>query len=433
METRPMPSWAIVVMCTLLFGAASVMAWQSVALAADGAYQLVLVVGSGDVWGLDARILAAWTHQAAVVLALRAGVTDTQLLSILLGVGQLLVPAVAWSVAVVLSRGDRLVCAAVAMIAALNAGTTWFVSVSEIVLAVPLTTLVAVLLWRPGTWRARDIGIAVVASAVLVASYETAVLTGAVLMAWAAWRATRAPTRTERIACATVATLSLASVVVALSGTRSGANPTHSQSLLYYVVSLEPWPFYAALAGIATVIAPLGWSTGRLRGLLLALGCGALAIAILGLEPSAVTAFQARGGAAITGFMLELFLLWRWIAARAASGPAVGEPPSRLLVAIPVVAVVAMVTVNVGPVSRWARSLDAFRDGVNASAGVTDVADVLPPDRGEVRWGWTSTSLSLLVRGEPSAGVLVDPNPSIVPFAPGAAREQIPDEYTWRG
>jgi hypothetical protein len=432
METRPMPSWAIVVMCALLVGAASVMAWQSVALAADGAYQLVLVVGSGDVWGLDARILAAWTHQAAVVFALKAGVTDTQLLSFLLGVGQLLVPAVAWSLAIVLSRRDRLVCGAVAMIAGLNAGATWFISVSEIVLAVPLTTLVAVLLWRPVAWRARDVGIALTASAVLVASYETAVLTGAILMAWAAWRATRAP-RAERFACASIATLSLASVVVALSGTRSGANPTHSQSLLYSVVSLEPWPFYAAFAGIATVIAALGWSRGCSRGVMLAFGCGALAIAILGLEPSAVTAFQARGGAAITSFVLELFLFWRWIAARADSGPAVGGSPSRLLVVIPVAAVVAMVAANVGPVSRWARSLDAFRDEVNNSKGVTNVADALPPGRGEVRWGWTSASLSLLVRGEPSAGVLVDPNPSIVPFAPGAAREQIPDKYNWSG
>ena len=70
-------------------------------------------------------------------------------LTLLLGVGQLVLPAIVWSLAIVLSRADRLVCAAVAMIAGLNAGATWFLSVSEIVLAVPLTTLVAVLLWQP--------------------------------------------------------------------------------------------------------------------------------------------------------------------------------------------------------------------------------------------------------------------------------------------
>ena len=63
-----MPWSAILAMCALLVGAACVMTSQSLALAADGAFQLVLVLGTEDVYGLDARILGAWAHQGAVVV-----------------------------------------------------------------------------------------------------------------------------------------------------------------------------------------------------------------------------------------------------------------------------------------------------------------------------------------------------------------------------
>ncbi|MCI0636488.1 MAG: hypothetical protein L0206_21600, partial [Actinobacteria bacterium] len=57
--------------------------------------------------------------------------------------------------------------------------------------------------------------------------------------------------------------------------------------------------------------------------------------------------------------------------------------------------------------------------------------DVLPDGRRAVLWGWTATSLSLLVRSDPTAGVLVDRNPSFVPFPPSEARAQLGDEFTW--
>ena len=78
-------------------------------------------------------------------------------------------------------------------------------------------------------------------------------------------------------------------------------------------------------------------------------------------------------------------------------------------------------------------SLDAFRTAVNGSDGVVDVADALPADRRAVVWGWTASSLSLLLRGDASAGILVDRDPSFVPFPPAEARAQIEDEYTWGG
>lgn len=429
-----MPRGATFTVAGLLLAAACAMTAQSVALAADGSFQLIRILGSGDVYGLDARILAAGAHQGAVVIAARSGVTDTHVLAMLLGVGQLLLPAVGWSLAVLLTRADRVVCAAVMMIAGLSAGATWFISVSEIVLAVPLTAVVAVLLWQPRAWRLRDLALAVVASVVLVASYETAVLSGSVLAVWALWRAARATVRSERVGCAIVAALSLLSVLVAVGGSRAGSNPTHSQSLLYFVVSFEPWPFYLALVGIAIVIVALGpWLAANTQRVTLVAGCILLIVSAAGLEPSAVTAFQARGGAAVAGLLLQLFLWWRWIGTAHSARVTLDSrlPADVLLVAVPVLFVIAMVAANIQPVLGWSRSMDAFRSAVDGNQGVRYATDALPTDDRAVLWGWTSSSLSLLVRSTPSAGVLVDRNPSIVPFPVDEARAQLADSYTW--
>ena len=431
-----MPWSAVLAMCALLVVTAFVMATQSVALAADGAFQLVRALGSEDVYvPLDARVLAAWAHQGLVVAAVRAGVTDTQVLTFLLGVGQIVLPAVAWSLAIALSRIDRLVCATIAMVAALNAGATWFLSVNEVVQAAPLTALVAVVLWQPRAWRWYHALVALAASSLLLATYETALLTGAVLAVWALWRATRSTQSRERYACLAVGALSLLSVVVAIAGSQVGEKPTHSQSLLYYLVSLEPWAFYVALGGIAGVTFGLGpWLAGSARRISLALGCGSLVVAVIGLEPGVVTGFEARGGAAVAAFALEAFLFWRW-----ARGGDVGVTArsdgadARLVVAIPVLFVASMVLVNVQPVRAWSQSLNAFRARVDATEETIVVDDALPSDRRAVIWGWTSSSMSLLLRSGPDAGILVDGNPSLVPFAPRDARRQLDDKYTWGG
>ena len=176
-----MPLKAALAVCALLVAAASVMTFYSLALAADGSFQLLRALATGDVFGANSRILGAVVREGAVVAAARAGVTDTHLLSMLLGVGQLVVPAIVWSLAILLTRADRLVCAAVSMCAGLSAGTLWLMSVCEIITAASLTVLVAVLLWRPCSWRWRHAALAIAASSLLVASYETALVTGAIL------------------------------------------------------------------------------------------------------------------------------------------------------------------------------------------------------------------------------------------------------------
>lgn len=432
MERRPLPAGSVAALCALLVLLAGAMTLSAVALAADGAFQLVRVLATGDVYGLGGRILGAGTHQGAVVLASRAGVTDTYLLTALLGVGQIMIPALAWSLAILLSRSDALVCAAVAMVAGLSAGATWFVNVSEIVLAAPLGVLVAVLLWRPEAWRWRHALLAVSASVILVASYETAVLTGAVLAVWAAWRTRSATTVAETAGCIWVSALAVLSVVVAVAGTTTGANPTHAQSFLYFVVLFEPWPFYLGLVAIGLFVAARGpWLRERARTpLLVASVCG-LTVSVASLEPGVVTAFKARGGAAVAGLALISFLAFRWASERDGT---VREParPDWLLTALPLLFVASMAVANAQPMQSWSQSLEAFRFEVDRTQGVVVASESLPAERHDVLWGWTASSLSLLVRRDASTGVLVDRDPVLVPFSPTAAHEQIDESFAWR-
>jgi len=429
-----MPLVTVAALCASLIALASALAVHSVALAGDGAFQLVSILSTGEGVGAPSRTFATHAQQGPVVVASWAGVVDTQVLATLLGLGQIVLPAFAWSLAIVLCRRDRLVCATVSMLAGLSAATTWFLGASELVLAAPLTVLVAVFLWQPRPLRARDTVVAVAAASILVASYETALVTGVVLTIWGAWRATTGSSgMTDRVACVLVASLSAASAVVAVWGTQTGANPTHSRSLLYFVVSLEPWPFYVALLGITAVVAGLGpWLTGHARSGALVLGTAAIAVAVVAIQPNPVRAFQARGGVAIAVCAAVLFLWWRWIASRRGEAtPGAGRREERLLVVVPVAFMVALVVASVQPIHEWSRSLEVFRAEVNRTQGVVHALDVLPPQRRDVLWGWTASSLSLVVRASPDAGVLADRDPAYVPFSAEDAREQLADEYVW--
>ena len=426
----------VAVVCAVLVATASAMSLRSLALAGDGSYYLVRILGSESIFGPDTRVLGNALRQVPVLLAARSGVTDTFVHSVLLGVGQLVLPAAIWSLAVVLSRRNEVAFTATAMTAGLCAGTTWFFSTGESAIAIPLTVLVGALLWQPAAWTKAQACLALVASLLLVATYGSAVVTGTVLGAWAAWRAAAARSRVDRLGGAAVAVLAALSALVAAAGLIYGReSSTWARSSLYFVASGEPWQFYVALVAVAAAVAALIVHGNRRLGLILlgvAGACAALAISTLPATP--VASFQARGGATAAGLLLVFFMWALWIhdervAPRRSSSAATG---TRWLRLAPVVFVCAMGVASVHGLGAWSRSLEAFRDEVDMARSTVSVDDVLPEERRLVVWGWTSSSLSLIVRRDATSGVLVDRDPSYVPFPPSTAREQLSDDYRWR-
>ncbi len=90
-----------------------------------------------------------------------------------------------------------------------------------------------------------------------------------------------------------------------------------------------------------------------------------------------------------------------------------------------------MTIVSFQGVEAWHRSLEAFRTEVDGAHGIAWVDDVLPSDERAVVWGWTSSSLSVIVRRDAASGVLADRKPSFVPFQPSDAHSQLAAEYAW--
>ncbi len=434
------PIVAALVPCALLAGTAALMAWSSLALLGDGAYFLVRIIGTEDFFngGFERRALANVLRQGPVVATVRAGVTDTHTLAVVLGVGQIVLPAAAWCASIVLSRPTRLVFAAVTMAAGVCAGSTWLFNVSESVLFVPLTSLVAVLLWEPRAWGWWRGALACAVSLILVATYQGAALTAPLLACWAAWRAVRARSLGEQAACAIVALLAVVAAAAAATDPEAARRP-NGAGILASALLLKPWPQYVAIAGavalVAAIAAPRRSAT---RTVLLVLGLLGWTVATLGLlRLTDVDALAARGGGLLTALLLTGFLFALWIRGRnsATSGQGVAEGSSsapRWTIALPVAFCSVLVAATWPSVIDWSRSLDAFRSEVRATRGVVALADRLPPDRRAVVWGWTASSLSLIVRDDPANGVLVDGNPSYIPFPPEQAREQIPDRFTWR-
>ena len=419
--------------CLLLLATASAMAVGAVSLTADGPYYLVRILGTDDLLTTNARLFGNALRQAPVLLAARSGLTETYALSVLLGVGQIVLPAVVWSVAVVLSRANLLAFAAVTMTAALSAGMTWLANVSESVLALPLTVLVAVLLWQPRPWRPGHAVLAVAASVVLVASYESALVTGAMLATWSVWRARASTAHSDRWGGAAVAVTSALSMAVAVGGALTGKGSTNAQSSLYFMASGDPWPFYVAFLSALLLLAALAVRNDALRWTLLVLGGVATVLAVSGWTATPAVSFQARGGAAMAASLAVLFLWALWIRERLPSAHDTGRSGGGAwLVVVPVAFVAALTLASLGGVARWTCSVDAFRTEVDRATGIVPEDEVLPADRRLVVWDWTSSSLSLIVRREPGAGILVDRSPSWTPFPPATARTQLGDEYTWR-
>jgi hypothetical protein len=436
-QARAVPASVVALVAALLLGTASFLAARSLALAGDGAWYLVQILGTERVAGPDARLFGNAVRQAPVLLAARLGESDTHVLSILLGAGQLVLPAALWCLVLVLARGQIQAFCAVALTAGICAGTTWYFSVGENVVAVPLTVLVAVLLWRPEPWRARDVAVAVLAALVLVAAYEPSALTAPLLVLWAVWRGVSSGVRRERFGAAIVALLSAASALHGWWRIVEARDQENAQAFLNDILAVRPWTSFVALAsGIALVYA-MTLSPGRASRFWLALGvvCGGLAV--VGLATTSYTeAYAARGAAVVAALFVELYLFGLWARGRVRAPAAFAGARSfgargRWPLAVATVFVGAMVLVDLLRLGAWHESFSSFRAEVDRAHGTVDVDAVLPRDRRQVVFGWTSSSLSLVVRRSADSGVLVDPRPTFVPFPPDEARKQLDDRYRW--
>ena len=292
------------------------------------------------------------------------------------------------------------------------------------------------LLWQPAAVALARWVLALAASAVLVACYETAApdrihshglgglasdrgearaSRGSGAPWWPACRFSRSSSRSP--------------------GSRSARTPTHSQSFLYHVVSLEPWPFYVALAGIATSSARSLSRDEPVSDIVLAIGTIALVVSRRRLRaerrhraPGSEAASRSRplpssSSSSCVGSARRVSAIREW-----------GRRIPSALAVVAVVFVVSMVAVNVGRFAAGRGASMPFGAQWTSAKASCRPSTSSPAGRGSGGLGLDGSSLSLLLRGDPNAAVLVDRYPSLVPFPPQTKRaRQLGDEYIWSG
>jgi hypothetical protein len=222
--------------------------------------------------------------------------------------------------------------------------------------------------------------------------------------------------------------------LIGVTTQRTGlSHSPNAMSLRRSVLSLEPAALYVATAASALLLVGALMPAGRKRVVILGLGllAGLITAVSLATPPLDVYGpYAARGGTALIALAITLVLLLLWW--RGSEWSERGDHSSFAL-ASAVILACTLVTTLVPRAERWSESLSAFRTQVTAGRGLVVVDRVLPPNKSEVVWGWTSASLSLVVRDTPEARILVDAKPTYVPFLPDEGRRQIDDRYTWRG
>lgn len=427
----PVPRAAAAAFSAALVAAALYLTAQATSIAADGAYFLLRIIDDGSLHGQSTRSFALAVRQAPTLVGVWLGTTDTYLLAVLLGVGQLVLPALIWIAALLLARRDTVVFCSVLLTASICWATTALFSVGELSFAMPLALLVAVLLWLPAPWAARHAVAAAVAAFLLTRSHEASLFLAGVLVPWAGVRAYAAGGRLERIACGLVAVSGVATIAIAVPEIRRREDDPSAANLASSVVHLLPIEIYALLVVAVCVLVVSFVPVGR-AARLAAVGLGALGgvVALYGLFATRGDAYSGRGGALLVAWLCVVLLLGLWNGRRLgrSAGP-VAPAPAAVWVCVAVACVpLAAVVLRA---ETWGDSLAAFRTAVVTREGLVPAASVVPSDS-PVLWNATAPTLSLLVRSQPGDAILLDGEGILQPFPAARAREHLADRYTWR-
>jgi hypothetical protein len=340
------------------------------------------------------------------------------------------VPSAILALAVVLARHRLSAFAIVTITTGVVTGATAMFSVGEGILTVAIAVLLATLLWLPRPWRLSDAVVAVVASVLLARTHESAVVTAPLLAAWSLMRARHATASLERWACRIVGVTAVVTTVVTARILATQPDDPRAHDLSGAVFDLIPLELYTAMLGGAGIVLLLVARLGaRLRLAVTAvtiLACGGTTVGFLATNGDG---YRARGGTAIAALLTGSALMALWRLERRGRPSPRQRPPAAAWIAVgfAIVPLVALVP----RAERWGRSFDAFRTEVSARTGVVQAIDVLSPDRRQVLFDWTASSLSVVVRPRIGSAVLVDPRPSFEPFPPRGAHAQMPPRFRW--
>jgi hypothetical protein len=429
---------AVVVVCGAAVVACSLfLLVTNASLVGDGSSYLLRAVQTGQPFQLSGRQLTNLVREGPLLLGLASGITNTHSLTLLQGVGFLLLPALVWTLALVHARGSRVHFTLVAISCGLCFATMIIFSASELTLTLPLVVLVSVLLARSVPWSGPNAILVVLSTGLTFLSHESIAPCAAVLVVQAVLRAQRRLGVMDSRVSVAVATLS----VIVLAGavwTLVFRPNSNSADFLKDLETLNPLSMVALIMGAACL---LGWvalyghaDPEWLRWPLLV---PATVLTLLGIKSAIHTgpgaAYSARGFCVIIVVVLQVLLLIDWLRPQWMESRNLVPTVSQGGVLGATAFLVIVMVIPIVYAARWSSVIGEVRVTITDHAGVVPSSDVRTPLATTYLWAWTNPTLSLVLRSSSRNAVVENRDPSLGPFGATSAETQIPSAFRWGG
>lgn len=435
----------------LIWGLALWHSWESRGLFVDGSAFLVQIARRE--WFFDfytPRLYAMVLGQIPIITAVFLGVTDLHLLARLLSIGLFAVPTALYHLALVRTKDDPVLLAAVIAAIGVVFMTTSFFIVGEYNTAYAIAVLVAVRLVTARRLTVLDGLFLVVLAGVAVRTYEAMIYLGPILslmVLHAVWRAPARPWLPTALHLLSVAGF-VAGVFVAIHSLAKPYSEEHLDETIQTASNFwQNLQFDLAVAGALIVIVwglvrPRDLATGRpYRWAAICLAALALS-PLLGLSdtlvrPLAKSQYVARQGAGVVVITIVLFI-WAYgspLRERLSAFLSLARPEAAgRFLAFALVVLIALLPSDIYLTRNWVSYLDAVRDTVRGREGVIAFEDSPlskhPYDL--LVEAWILPSQSLAMRARRGDGIIAPPREfnAWQPFPPA---EPYPlGKYTWR-
>jgi hypothetical protein len=443
---------AVVVLLWLLVALNS---WVCRGLFWDGGSFLAIVLDTRTFHDFyPARAHVAWLTQTPVLLLVKAGVSDTRLLSMVYSATLFAVPTAFYHFALRRVRGDAVLLGVILAIIAVVYLPTWFFIVGEYNTTYAAATLAMTILLTGRDFSRRDAVVLFGLGILCLASYEAMIYLGPFLAIATLWSVARSRT-TDNIA----RLLGWASALAFLGGAAVAASVVnaywnHDYFTRVRRATFDFWQnlqFIVPLVGLGVLaIVSFLWPSW-LKGRAPLITTGVVAAVLVStlwfrqvFNPESMlfppAHYVARTGA---GGVLLVLLVAMWVHTawrgrlprllEILRQPLVGR---RLVLAMSLLVLAATVP-DLALTRLWVGYLDYFRGVVTSRSGLVP-SPGLPMGQWPYRLfaqDWTYPALSAIVRSTPGQGIIVAPTDyrTFQPFEPSCGTVPRLEGYRWGG
>lgn|GEM_PF-3503686 len=437
-NTRSAPMWMPILASGSLLVVATILAISRGSLYGDGAYYLVSLI-SGDLLMPPNREPATFIRHLPVIAAIKWGISNTSLLSLIMSLTYVFVPLLIWISAFFIASTDNAKFLLITYMSLASAVVTWLFSVSELVLGIPAVVVASLILSSRNQLCFLEKSAAITLCFLVITTHEALALCSVLILSQVILRRRFFNDQSESKALTVVAALCLLNLVWSLSMLIDDLNPN---SKYFFDALFDFTPFPVAAFTCLVMLSMLSWtavlSFQSPPFVFVAAGLISLMAVLSGLllAPnfllSPYFSYVGRAWILVLACGTQILFMWLFLLRCKVPPIAVQSRGSRFTYLLSALAPLLVLWIPLSQAYEWTRAQYEVRNLISMSRQqFVDPEISLSSSASRYMWGWTNPSLGLILRQSPSAGVLLPPQ-GWTPFDPSEARKQISDNFTWR-